>query len=176
MGCRLFLKQVCEMTNKQTLNYDSCGSIDSPVGPVSVYAKDGAIVFLEMAQEPAPNDNQSPVVRQALTQLADYFAGTSRELNFPVLSNGTEFQQAVWAEIAKVPFGQTTTYAQIAERIGKPKASRAVGGAVGANPVPLVVGCHRVMGVSGKITGFSGGDGIPTKRWLLAHESIESAD
>lgn len=164
------------MIKKETLVYDSCGSIDSAVGPVSVYAQGDAIVFLEMAQEPAANDNRSPVVDLALEQLRQYFAGTSTILDFPTRAVGTEFQQAVWQQIAKVPFGQTISYAQIAERIGKPQASRAVGGAVGSNPVPLVVGCHRVMGTSGKITGFSGGDGIPTKRWLLAHENILSAD
>ena len=86
----------------------------------------------------------------------------------------TEFQKSVWRQIARIPFGKTKSYADIAKAIGKPKAARAVGGAVGSNPVPLVVGCHRVMGASGKITGYSGGKGIPTKQWLLEHEGIES--
>ena len=80
------------------------------------------------------------------------------------------------AEIAKLGFGQVATYADIANSIGNPKAVRAVGGAVGSNPVPLVVGCHRVLGSAKKITGYSGGDGIPTKKWLLAHEAIEYRD
>ncbi|MEN9714993.1 MAG: hypothetical protein RJA35_460 [Actinomycetota bacterium] len=164
------------MINKENLQFDSCGSIDSPIGPVSVYERAGAIVFLEMAKEPAPNASQSAVVAHALSQLQEYFAGTRKELTFPVALEGTDFQRAVWAEIAKIPFGQTVSYADIAAKLGKPKASRAVGGAVGSNPVPLIVGCHRVMGASGRITGYSGGDGIPTKRWLLAHEQIESRD
>jgi methylated-DNA-[protein]-cysteine S-methyltransferase len=90
--------------------------------------------------------------------------------------NGTEFQRSVWKQIAKIPFGKTVSYADIANKIGKPLASRAVGGAVGSNPVPLIVGCHRVMGASGRITGYSGGEGIPTKRWLLELEQIESVD
>lgn len=162
--------------NKAKLNFDSCGSIASPVGPVSVYARGREIVYLEMGHDAAPNGSRSPVVQLALQQLDDYFTGRSTVLDFPVHTEGTEFQKAVWGEIAKVPFGETITYAEIGARIGKPLASRAVGGAVGANPVALVIGCHRVMGASGKITGFSGGDGIPTKRWLLAHEAIESRD
>jgi len=164
------------MISKETLVFDSAGSIDSPIGSVSVYGRGDSIVFLEMAKEPASNSHRSPVVDLALEQLAEYFAGDRVDLNFPVRAEGTEFQRAVWAEIAKVPFGETITYAQIAQKIGKPKASRAVGGAVGANPVALVIGCHRVMGATGRITGFSGGDGISTKRWLLAHESIKSVD
>jgi len=164
------------MISKETLVFDSCGSIDSPVGPVSVYGRGDAIVYLEMAHEPASNSNRSPVVESALSQLAEYFAGKRTVLDFPVAPKGTDFQMAVWREIARVPFGETITYAEIAAKIGKPLASRAVGGAVGSNPVALVIGCHRVMGASGKITGFSGGDGIPTKRWLLAHEGIASRD
>jgi methylated-DNA-[protein]-cysteine S-methyltransferase len=97
-------------------------------------------------------------------------------LDFAVELHGTAFQEAVWAEIAKLGFGKVATYADIASAIGNPKAVRAVGGAVGSNPVPLVVGCHRVLGASKKITGYSGGEGIPTKKWLLAHESIEYRD
>ena len=164
------------MTDITKLKFDSCGSIASPVGPVSVYALGSEVVYLEMAKNPANNDNHSPVVTKALNQLRDYFDGRSEVLDFPVAAHGTDFQKAVWAEISKVGFGETTTYAEIAAKIGKPKASRAVGGAVGSNPVPLVIGCHRVMGATGKITGYSGGDGIPTKRWLLAHESISSRD
>jgi len=164
------------MMNRANLKFDSCGSISSPIGPVSVYADGKDIVYLEMVHDPAPNDKRSPAVEFALQQLADYFTGRSTVLDFPVRAEGTDFQRAVWSEIAKVPFGQTISYAQIAERIGKPLASRAVGGAVGSNPVALVIGCHRVMGASGRITGYSGGEGIPTKRWLLDHESIASRD
>jgi len=82
----------------------------------------------------------------------------------------------VWNQVARIPFGSTMSYAEIAAAIGKPLASRAVGGAVGSNPIALVIGCHRVMGASGKITGYSGGNGIPTKRWLLKHEGINSVD
>ena len=82
----------------------------------------------------------------------------------------------MWAEISKIEFGKTKTYGEIAEAIGRPKAVRAVGGAVGANPVPLVIGCHRVLGAAGKITGYSGGDGLPTKRWLLKLEGLSAKE
>ena len=117
----------------------------------------------------------TPVLLLAKEELDLFFAGTLTKFSFPVdLNSGTEFQKSVWRQIARIPFGKTKSYADIAKAIGKPKAARAVGGAVGSNPVPLVVGCHRVMGASGKITGYSGGKGIPTKQWLLEHEGIES--
>ena len=110
--------------------------------------------------------NNSPVLKQA-----------QKEIEFPVdLSKGTEFQREVWKEIAKIKFGQVKTYSDIARAIGKPLAARAVGGAVGSNPIPLVVGCHRVLGSSGKITGYSGGKGIPTKRILLKLEGIAAKE
>lgn len=86
---------------------------------------------------------------------------------------GTDFQRAVWQEISNLGFGESATYGEIAARIGKPKAVRAVGAAVGANPVPLLIGCHRVLGAAGRITGYSGGDGIATKRQLLQFEQID---
>ena len=160
----------------EKLDFDASGSIPSPIGAVSVYAKGGRVVYLKMSGDAAPQFGSSPVVEDALGQLAEYFEGKRKVLDFPVHTAGTAFQESVWAEIAKIPFGETVSYADIAVAIGKPLASRAVGGAVGSNPVPLVIGCHRIMGVSGRITGYSGGDGIPTKRWLLAHENIASAD
>jgi methylated-DNA-[protein]-cysteine S-methyltransferase len=160
----------------ENLDFDSAGSIDSPVGPISVYAKDGQIIYLRMTKPAEPQLGDNPVVSAALAQLAEYFAGNRQSFDIPIQAHGTEFQRAVWQRIAAVPFGQTISYADIAREIGKPLAARAVGGAVGANPHAIIVPCHRVMGASGRITGFSGGEGIPTKRWLLAHESIESVD
>ena len=162
--------------NLENIDFDASCSIPSPIGPVSIYAKDNAVVFIAMGGHPAPDFGHSKVLSIASKQLEKYFAGKSKTLDFPVELGGTEFQRSVWDQIAKVPFGETVSYAQIAAAIGKPQASRAVGGAVGSNPVPLVIGCHRVMGASGRITGYSGGDGIPTKRWLLAHEGIVSRD
>jgi methylated-DNA-[protein]-cysteine S-methyltransferase len=100
--------------------------------------------------------------------LADYFSGSRRVFNLPLAFDGTDFQQQVWRELMRIPFGETVSYRQLAERIGRPRASRAVGLANGANPLPIIVPCHRVIGTDGSLTGFGGGPG--TKRWLLGHE------
>jgi len=85
--------------------------------------------------------------------------------------DGTEFQQQVWNALLEIPFGETTSYGELAKSINRPKASRAVGAANGANPIPIVIPCHRVIGSTGKLTGFGGG--LPTKQWLLAHEQSQ---
>jgi methylated-DNA-[protein]-cysteine S-methyltransferase len=105
--------------------------------------------------------------------LALYLKGSLPIFSLPIKVSGTPFQIAVWKAIAKIPFGKSVTYGDIALSIGKPKASRAVGAAVGANPTPLLVGCHRVLGSNGSLTGYSGGKGIKTKKLLLEHEGIE---
>jgi methylated-DNA-[protein]-cysteine S-methyltransferase len=156
--------------------FDSCTSFDSPVGNINVYAKGESVVFLSMGDVACGQSGKAKVLTKARKQLEDYFKGKSKQLDFEVEMHGTPFQESVWGEIAKLGFGQVATYADIAQAIGNPQAVRAVGGAVGSNPVPLVVGCHRVLGSAKKITGYSGGDGIPTKKWLLAHEAIEYRD
>ena len=110
---------------------------------------------------------------QATKEIAAYFAGKLERFTVPIAATGTEFQKSVWKEIAKLGFGRTISYAEIAAKIGNPAASRAVGAAVGSNPTPLLVGCHRVLGSTGKITGFTGAKGIKTKAWLLDHEQID---
>ena len=157
-------------------DFDACISFESPVGNVNLYSNNDKVVFLTMGDQAVSDWGKSKVLAQAKKQLVDYFQGKNKVLDFPVSYKGTAFQESVWGEISRLPWGETTTYAEIAEAIGNPKAVRAVGGAVGSNPVPLVVGCHRVLGASKKITGYSGGDGIPTKKWLLAHEAIEYRD
>ena len=149
---------------------------DSPIGKILVQARNNKVVHLTMGGSGMANSGSAPVLDIAEKQLKDYFAGTTQVLDFEVELQGTEFQRAVWAEISKIGFGETKTYGEIAQAIGRPKAVRAVGGAVGANPVPLVIGCHRVLGSSGKITGYSGGDGLPTKRWLLTLEGLKAAE
>jgi methylated-DNA-[protein]-cysteine S-methyltransferase len=151
---------------------DASISFDSPIGAITIEATNEKITSLTMGQSNA-TFGSSKILGEAKRQLGAYFAGQLTKFDLPVQLEGTEFQKAVWNQIAKVGFGKTTSYAQIAKKLGKPLASRAVGGAVGANPVPLIVGCHRVLGASGKITGYSGGDGLPTKRLLLQLESID---
>ena len=151
----------------------------SPIGIVRVFASKDKVTFIDIAATDAKvgSNNKNKVLLLAKEELEQYFQGSLTKFSFPVdLSPGTDFQRSVWKQIAKIKFGQIQTYADIAKAIGKPKASRAVGGAVGKNPVPLVIGCHRVLGASGKITGYSGGEGLPTKRILLALEGISAKE
>lgn len=153
--------------------------IPSPIGLIRVSEFGGKITSVNIAvSKSAKKSSETPkVLLDAKKQLDGYFAGTLKKFNLPIdLSNGTAFQKDVWKQIAKIGFGKSMSYGEIAQAIGKPNASRAVGGAVGANPIPLIVGCHRVMGSTGKITGYSGGKGLPTKKWLLKHENIQSSD
>jgi len=101
-------------------------------------------------------------------QLAEYFAGERTAFDVPLKLTGTPFQRRVWEELLQIPFGETVTYQELARRLGKPSASRAVGHANGCNPVSILVPCHRVVGASGKLTGYAGG--LARKRWLLEWE------
>ena len=112
-----------------------------------------------------------PIVDAAGVQLGEFFAGERMSFDVPLSPHGTEFQQTVWKALCEVPFGATATYGDIAKAIGQPTATRAVGAANGRNPLPIIVPCHRVIGASGELTGYSGGGGIETKRRLLDHES-----
>lgn len=153
--------------------------LDSPIGRIRVFENNGKIssVHIAVSKPKANPPHPTALLKKTKQQIESYFAGKLSKFDLPIdLSNGTDFQQAVWREIAKIGFGKTLSYSEIAKTVGKPKASRAVGGAVGANPIPLIVGCHRVLGVSGKVTGYSGGKGIPTKLWLLKHEDIKAKD
>ena len=111
------------------------------------------------------SDASFAVVRE---QLAEYFAGERQQFDVPLKLAGTPFQQRVWQELVRIPFGTTITYAQLARRVGKPTASRAVGHANSRNPISIVVPCHRVIGADGKLTGYAGG--VDKKEWLLAWE------
>ncbi len=112
---------------------------------------------------------RSSLVALALDQIAEYLDGQRREFDLPLDVRGTEFQRRMWAAVAGIPYGETRTYAEVAAVIGKPKAVRAVGAANGANPLPLVVPCHRVVGSDGSLTGYGGG--LDVKRKLLEMES-----
>lgn len=132
----------------------------SPLGDLLLQAADGVLVkvlFPPYALPDEPPDPDDPVLRQAADELAEYFAGTRHDFAVPVGPPGTPFQQAVWAELRRVPYGTTTTYAAIAARLGRPAAVRAVGAANGRNPVAVLVPCHRVVGSDGNLRGYAGG-------------------
>jgi methylated-DNA-[protein]-cysteine S-methyltransferase len=145
--------------------------VDTPIGEILVAGDADAIHEIHFAPA-TPHDDWTPdgeVLKYATVQLRSYFAGKRRNFDFPLTMHGTEFQRSVWNALRKIPYGETTTYGTLAQIIGRPDAVRAVGAANGANPIPIVVPCHRVIGSNGALTGFGGG--IPVKRWLLDHEA-----
>jgi methylated-DNA-[protein]-cysteine S-methyltransferase len=145
-------------------------TIDSPVGLLGLEADDDgltAVTFHPLADAPSPPTH--PVLQQAADELAEYFAGRRTTFTVPLAwSRGTEFQRAVWRELTQIPYGQTWSYADVARRIGRPAAVRAVGAANGANPHAIIVPCHRVIGSDGSLTGYGGG--MERKTWLLQNE------
>lgn len=146
-------------------------SFPSPFGFITISADAEKITSVELCKK-VTSVGSSKVLDQAAKQIELYLKGTLPKFSLPLKISGTPFQQAVWKAIAEVPFGKTISYGEIARFIGKPQAARAVGAAVGANPTPLLVGCHRVLGFNGSLTGYTGGQGIRTKKLLLDHEGI----
>lgn len=146
-------------------------SFASTFGFITISAEGEKITSVELCKKVTPVGS-SKVLDQAAKQIELYLKGSLPKFSLPLKVSGTPFQLAVWKAIAKVPFGKTISYGEIAAAIGRPKAARAVGAAVGANPTPLLIGCHRVLGSDGSLTGYSGGQGIRTKKLLLDHEGI----
>ena len=151
--------------------------LESPLGTLTLRSDGHALIRigfpgeeLEDVAAAAGNADSPLVLATASAQLREYFAGKRREFDLPLAAAGTPFQQRVWAELRRIPLGETTTYATLARRVGNPRACRAVGAANGQNPLPIVVPCHRVIGSNGQLTGFAGG--LPAKAWLLRHEGV----
>jgi methylated-DNA-[protein]-cysteine S-methyltransferase len=150
--------------------------VDSPLGGVTLAATDDGLAGLWFdLQRHLPDmhgwqaDDTHPVLLAAAAQLRDYFAGTRDHFDLPLdLSHGTAFQQAVWQALLAIPAGATTSYGALSLRVGKPAAVRAVGAAVGRNPISVIVPCHRVLGADGSLTGYAGG--LDRKTALLALE------
>lgn len=143
---------------------------DSPIGRITVYSDENAVSAIS-TQNPKKSAEQreTPVIKETGRQLAEYFSGIRKSFDLPLAPSGTTFQQKVWRALTEIPYGQTRTYKQIAEAIGNPAASRAVGMANNRNPLMIVVPCHRVIGASGKLVGYAGGLGM--KETLLALEA-----
>jgi methylated-DNA-[protein]-cysteine S-methyltransferase len=142
--------------------------IDSPVGPLTLTDRDGALARVWFG---ARGESASPtrLLSSATEQLEQYFAAQRTSFDLPLAPAGTPFQLACWWALAEIPYGETSTYGAQAARIGKPEAIRAVGAANGANPLAIVLPCHRVIGANGSLTGFGGG--LETKRRLLDLEA-----
>jgi len=152
--------------------------VQSPIGRIEVLADETSIISLSIERDGTlPHDelDESPnaVLETAAEQLREYFAGERHDFDLPITLTGTAFQQAVWEQLRELEFGEVASYGSVGFATGRPTAGRAVGGAVGANPIPIIVPCHRILASNNRITGYSGGNGIPTKVWLLEHEGIE---
>jgi methylated-DNA-[protein]-cysteine S-methyltransferase len=153
------------------MQYDT---FDTPIGRFLVAADERGLRRIDF---PGPDQDAcigpqwqrgGAHVAAALAQLREWFAGTRRHFDLPLAAEGTAFRQRVWDELGRIPYGSTISYGELARRIGSARASRAVGAANGANPLPIVVPCHRVIGANGTLTGFGGG--LQVKQWLLDHE------
>lgn len=143
-------------------------TLNSPVGPLTLTAQDGAICAVRFA-DGGPDNSDNPVLQEAAEQISSYFSRELKQFDLPLDLRGSDHNLAVWREMRTIPYGETLTYGDIAQRIGS--NPRAVGVACGANPIPLIVPCHRVIGKDGALVGFSGGDGKKTKARLLDHEA-----
>lgn len=150
--------------------------VESPVGKLKVVASDkGLVAILWQNDKPSrvrlgelTENPRHPILLKAEKQLAEYFAGKRKEFSIALDMRGTDFQKNVWEALLAIPFGETRSYGQLAKQLGNPQASRAVGAANGKNPLSIVVPCHRVIGSTGKLTGFAGG--MQTKAQLLGLE------
>lgn len=151
-----------------------CTPLDTPIGPLLLVGDGTALIEVglprhgRLAKPPMDAEERPSKLHAAARQFDEYFAGKRLHFDLPLRPSGTPFQLEVWGALLAIPYGETTSYADIARRIRRPRAVRAVGAANGANPLAIIVPCHRVIGSHGDLVGYGGG--LPTKRWLLAHE------
>lgn len=149
-------------------------TIDSPIGPLFLAGDDRGLRYLLFGTgrhlvQPEPEwEPDGGLLREPVRQLSAYFTGELKVFDLAVTPVGTPFQQAVWAELQRIPYGETISYGELARRLGNPKAVRAVGLANGSNPISIVIPCHRVIGSNGSLVGYGGG--LPTKQALLSLE------
>jgi methylated-DNA-[protein]-cysteine S-methyltransferase len=141
----------------------------TPLGPLVVttnFKGIESVLFRDNSE--APDHSNDFLLQDCKSQFDAYFKGTLQQFDLPLAAHGTDFQQAVWQELSKIPFAQLRSYSNIAQALNNPKAVRAVGAANGRNPLTIIVPCHRVIGANGTLTGYAGG--LERKDWLLKHE------
>lgn len=152
--------------------------LDTPIGLLLLVANECGLRQICFASNgrpalPNPEWHENPAVfREAIRQLRAYFAGELKQFDLPLAPEGTPFQQKVWRELCNIPYGETTSYGELARRVGNSKACRAVGLANGSNPIPIVIPCHRVIGANGKLTGYGGGLHIKEKLLALEQQQL----
>lgn len=144
-------------------------TLTTPIGELLLVSDGAALTAVQFDDArrgaPTPDGADDPVIAEAAAQLRAYFAGERTTFDLPLRAAGTPFEQGVWRALEQIPYGETTSYGELAARLGEPGAARAVGRANGRNPIPIVVPCHRVIGADGSLTGFGGG--LECKRALL---------
>lgn len=143
-------------------------TMHSPLGPIEICAVGRGIRSIRFVDVPSHPNRSSALLTLAATQLGEYFEGRRQRFELPLCAQGTAFQQQVWQALTNTGYGEKSSYRDIAEKIGKPSACRAVGAANSKNPLAIVVPCHRIIGANGALTGYAGG--LERKAWLLAHE------
>jgi methylated-DNA-[protein]-cysteine S-methyltransferase len=164
--------------------------IDSPIGRIEIASNGNAITSLSIEKSSIEkssgvhaggtlpydelDEKSSTLLDLAARQLGEYFSGKRHSFELPVATHGSQFQESIWSQLADIEWGDVRSYGELGILTGRASAGRAVGGAVGANPIPIIIPCHRVLASNHRITGYSGGNGIPTKVWLLEHEGIEA--
>ncbi len=158
-------------------------ALRTPIGRIQVAASMDRVLYLQLPNQrsqvppfadwlrgPLLQKKKTPALEQALRELEEYFEGTRRCFQVPIAPAGTQFQQRVWGLIATIAFGETRTYGDLASQLGNFNRARVVGAAVGANPIPIIIPCHRVIASDGAMAGFGGG--LSRKVWLLRHEGV----
>jgi methylated-DNA-[protein]-cysteine S-methyltransferase len=143
--------------------------INSPLGITKIVGDENGIAIISILSEGELSTNIPNELQEAVNQLQEYFSGKRIDFTFKLNPKGTDFQQKVWQELGKIPFGKTITYLDLAKKLGDPKVIRAAASANGKNPLWIVVPCHRVIGADGSLTGYAGG--LWRKKWLLEHEN-----
>jgi methylated-DNA-[protein]-cysteine S-methyltransferase len=170
-------KGLTSETGRDMMHY---ATMKSPIGLLTIAAEEDALQFIwfdagkHPKTKPTYPKSSSSLVRETMRQLQAYFAKDLTQFDLPLKLTGTEFQLAVWKELRDIPYGETMSYGELARRIGNPNASRAVGAANGANPIPIVIPCHRVIGQNGKMVGFGGGLAIKEALLKLERSPYES--
>ena len=174
MASILFPRSYCEGM-KQNNSSAAYLIAKSPIDDLMLVADDSALIGVHFAGfEPRENWKRTPahpILKEAAQQLQDYFAGKRNKFSIPLRLEGTEFQKKIWKQIARIPYGQTISYSDLAKNAGNPEAIRAAGTSTGRNPIAIIIPCHRVVGKNGAMCGFGGG--LPRKKFLLNLENPE---
>lgn len=168
MSLRKLYEEEKDRSRKMYTAFVYARTLSSPLGFLTIKSEGSSITELSFGKQVKMDDGNDRIVKQCEKELQECFSGTRTAFTVPFLTKGTDFQKKVWDVIARIPFGKTITYTELAKRAGKPKAIRAAASACGKNPIVVMIPCHRVVSSNGELGGYNGG--IKKKQWLLQHE------